>query len=81
VKTSENTFRKHPQICIHHLQIKIQKMNVKVLAWIIIVLIIVFMAVYLFVPKNLDATTGSISTFKRSDDAPTTPAIQNSPTA
>lgn len=44
-------------------------MNIKVLAWIIIALILVFMAVYIFVPKNLDMATGKLSTFKNSDEA------------
>ena len=50
-------------------------MNVKVLMWVLIVLVIVFMAVYLFVPKNLDMTTGKLTTFKASEDAPVTPAV------
>lgn len=44
-------------------------MNIKVLAWVIIVLIVVLMAVYLFVPKHLDMATGKLSTFKNSDEA------------
>jgi hypothetical protein len=45
-------------------------MNIKVLAWVIIVLIVVLMAVYLFVPKHLDMATGKLTTFRSSDDAP-----------
>lgn len=58
---------------------KRKKMNIKVLAWVIIVLIVVLMAVYLFVPKHLDLATGKLTTFRSSDDAPlasTTPVNQ-----
>nr|WP_294860231.1 hypothetical protein [uncultured Fluviicola sp.] len=43
-------------------------MNVKVLSWILIVLVLAFMAVYLFVPKHVDADSGNLKLGKASEE-------------
>lgn len=43
--------------------LKIKAMNIKVLAWIIIVLILGTIAILLFVPKKIDTVNSKITTF------------------
>ncbi len=38
-------------------------MNIKVLAWIIIVLVVATIAIQLFVPKKIDTANSKITTF------------------
>ncbi len=42
-------------------------MNIKVMVLIVIILLVAVVAIQLFVPKNVDLTTGKISTFKKND--------------